>query len=70
MDFYESIRQLYLEKERLDKVIATLEALLRGDEPGEGGSQRGRKNMPSEERKKVSERMKRYWAARRSATKS
>jgi hypothetical protein len=65
MDFYEAIRQLHLEKERLDKAIATLEALQRGEEADDSVSRRGRRNMPSEERKKVSERMKRYWASRR-----
>jgi hypothetical protein len=64
MDFWAAIRELYIEKRRLDKVIATLEALTqRGN--SEAGPRRGRKNMPAEERQKVSERMKRYWARRR-----
>jgi hypothetical protein len=64
MDYWAAIRQLQIEKERLDKAIGTLEALLQGDVV-QPSSRRGRKDMPEDERKKVSERMKRYWASRR-----
>ena len=64
MDYWAAIRQLHLEKDRLDKAIATLEALSQGS-ASESVSRRGRKDMGAEERKKVSERMKRYWASRR-----
>jgi hypothetical protein len=64
MDYWAAIRHLQLEKQRLDKAIATLEALIQGV-PGKPVSRRGRKGMPEEERKKVSERMKKYWASRR-----
>jgi hypothetical protein len=64
MDYWAAIRQLQLEKQRLDKAIATLEALSPA-RASESISRRGRKDMGAEERKKVSERMKRYWASRR-----
>jgi hypothetical protein len=65
MDYWAAIRDLYLNKQRLEKAIATLEALSEGEKVEEPVSQRGRKSMPKEEREEVSERMKRYWAARR-----
>jgi hypothetical protein len=67
MDVREALQQLYAEKERLEEVIASLELLLgnsEGDSPAKG-SRRGRKSMSAEERQKVSERMKKYWASRR-----
>jgi hypothetical protein len=64
MDYLAAIRALYLERQRLDKAIATLEALSKGEQV-EPISRRGRKSMPEAERAKVSERMKRYWASRR-----
>ena len=69
-DFSQLLRELHQEKARLDRVIATLEEL--ADTRGSNGyarpalgSTRGRKGMNDEERKEVSERMRRYWAARR-----
>lgn len=71
MDFYNAIRELVEEKKRLDRLIAALEAVKNGDAqaPVNGvTSRRGRKAMSEDERREVSERMKRYWANRRSAT--
>ncbi len=73
MDLHKAIRELYEEKRRLEHAIASLEDLLKsgaGSGPGTAGGagprgRRGRKSMPPEERRKVSERMKRYWAQRR-----
>lgn len=68
MDLYKAIRQLYEERARLDRVIASLEELQRaagGDTGGETPKRRGRKTMSEEERRQVSERMKQYWADRR-----
>jgi hypothetical protein len=66
MDIYAVIRELYAEKERLDRTIATLEELQDGAAvPARGGKRRGRKSMNAEERREVSERMKKYWALRR-----
>ena len=64
MDLWNALKELNEERERLDKVIATLEALKSGNDlPAK--SRRGRKSMPAGERRLVSERMKRYWEARR-----
>jgi hypothetical protein len=69
MDLYRAIRELYAEKEKLERVIASLEELQRaagGKNPlPDGVRRRGRKSMNAKERQEVSERMKRYWANRR-----
>lgn len=69
MNLYKAIRQLYAERERLDRVIASLEQLEKGaagtNPAASPASRRGRKTMTAEERTEVSARMKRYWAARR-----
>jgi hypothetical protein len=71
MDLYKAIRLLYEERERLDRVIALLEQLRNaapaGAEaaPAPPAKRRGRKTMTPEERREVSERMKRYWAKRK-----
>jgi len=69
MDLYKAIQDLYAEKEKLERVIASLEELERtaGELPEvpKTGKRRGRKSMNAEERQEVSERMKRYWESRR-----
>ena len=70
MDLYKAIQELYAEKEKLERVIASLEELQKaaGSVPAptrSGGRRRGRKSMGAKERQEVSERMKRYWANRR-----
>ena len=69
MDLYKAIRDLYAEKEKLERVIASLEELQRTAEAGpalpQGSKRRGRKSMSSAERREVSARMKKYWAGRR-----
>jgi hypothetical protein len=69
MDLYKAIQDLYAEKEKLERVIASLEELQRTAGslplPPSGGKRRGRKSMNAKERQEVSERMKRYWAGRR-----
>jgi hypothetical protein len=69
MDLYKAIQELYAEKEKLERVIASLEELQKSaadlPEIPPAGRRRGRKSMSSEEREVVSERMKRYWASRR-----
>jgi hypothetical protein len=69
MDLRKTIQDLYAEKEKLERVIASLEELQRAAEanplvPGRS-RRRGRKSMGAQERKDVSERMKKYWATRR-----
>jgi len=71
MDLYKAIQDLYAEKEKLERVIASLEELQRSAgllppvAPAKPGKRRGRKSMSSEERQEVSARMRRYWASRR-----
>jgi hypothetical protein len=70
MDVQETLRLLKIEKERLERAIALLEELQGGG--GRGAhppdikpERRGRKSMSEDERREVSERMKKYWASRR-----
>ena len=69
MDLYKAIQDLYAEKEKLERVIASLEELQRsaGSAPllPKTVGRRGRKSMNSKERLEVSERMKKYWESRR-----
>ncbi len=68
MDLYETIQDLYAEKERLERVIASLEALMgigKVETPKAKGGKRGRKSMSPTEREEVSARMKKYWDRRR-----
>lgn len=69
MDLYKAIQDLYAEKEKLERVIASLEELQRAAGTSvvlpKPGKRRGRKSMTSKERREVSERMKKYWAGRR-----
>lgn len=70
MDLYRTIRTLHEERQRLSKLIESLERLQvagRGPARRKLPGRRGRKGMTAAERKQVSERMKKYWAARRSA---
>ena len=69
MDLYKAIQDLYAEKEKLERVIASLEELQRtsGSLPSlpRTAKRRGRKSMSPEERQEVSQRMKKYWESRR-----
>jgi hypothetical protein len=70
VDFSKAIRELYAEKEKIEQTILLLEELQRGttgnsSAPAVAPKRRGRKLMGLEERKLVSERMRKYWAARR-----
>jgi hypothetical protein len=69
MDLYKAIQDLYAEKEKLERVIASLEELQRssGAIPAleKPAKRRGRKSMSSQERQEVSQRMKKYWESRR-----
>jgi hypothetical protein len=70
MNLMEMIRSLYGEKEILERAIRSLEELqqitqsLQRSSSGTG-KRRGRKSMGAEERRQVSSRIKKYWAARR-----
>jgi len=68
MALHETIRQLYAEKEKLERTIAALQQLQSHAgalSESNGKNRRGRKFMSAAERLEVSERMKKYWANRR-----
>lgn len=68
MDLSKTIAELYEEKARIDKVIESLEQLAADPTPLRFLPQRrGRKFMSPQERRQVSERMRRYWAGRKAA---
>lgn len=64
MDLYGALRELYEEKKRLDQTISALEASLQR-KTAPAPKRRGRKTMSAEERQQVSERMRKYWEARK-----
>ena len=61
MDLIKAVEELREHKKQLDQAIATLEALDDGL-PTKVPSRRGRKDMAQDERTRVSERMRNYWA--------
>jgi hypothetical protein len=68
MDLYKALQDLYAEKQKLERAIASLEELQRvGSLAGlpQAGKRRGRKSMDPAEREEVSRRMRKYWAGRR-----
>jgi len=69
MDLYKAIQDLYAEKEKLERVIASLEELQKTNGSAAAVTRpvrrRGRKSMSSTERQEVSLRMKKYWETRR-----
>lgn len=69
MDLYKALQDLYAEKAKLERAIASLEELQRigAGVPGipTVNKRRGRKSMNPEEREEVSRRMRKYWANRR-----
>ncbi|HWD99658.1 MAG TPA: hypothetical protein VG345_11490 [Bryobacteraceae bacterium] len=65
-DLYRIIRELVDERDKLDRIITSIEQMiLSGDASEPILKRRGRKSMDPAARKQVSERMKRYWAQRR-----
>jgi hypothetical protein len=73
VDLYRTIKTLHEERQRLTKLIESLQRLeISGNAPvrRKAPRRRGRKSMTAAERKQVSERMKKYWAARRAAAPS
>ena len=73
IDLYKTIQDLYVEREKLQSVIASLIDLQRGvggeiPPMPKIGKRRGRKSMGDNERQTVSVRMKKYWSVRRHAT--
>jgi hypothetical protein len=67
MDLANTIRDLRAEVQRIEATITALESLTGSEQPAPHARKPGRKSMGLEERQQVSERMRRYWAARRTA---
>jgi hypothetical protein len=68
MDLHKYLRELYEEKRRIDRVIRSLEELLEQQltAPAESLRRRGRRpGMSEEERRHISERMRKYWAGKK-----
>lgn len=65
MDVLKAIRELHEELSRVDAMIAVLEERVKST-PRASQSKRGRKKMSRQERLQISERMRKYWANRRS----
>ena len=67
MDLYKAIRTLHEEKKRLDKLIESITQMKARGLPLRPAtrSRRTRRKMTAAEKREVSDRMKRYWAARR-----
>ena len=70
MDIASILQFLYAEKAKLDQAIADIEQLQRTRSISlplsrSRGKRHGRKSMGAEERKEVSQRMRKYWADRR-----
>jgi hypothetical protein len=69
MDLDQAVQELYAERRKIERVIALLEEMQRGAGAipalTQSVKRRGRKFMNPRERQEVSERMKKYWAARR-----
>jgi len=68
MDLYRIIRELVLERDRLERIIESLEKMKPDAKPPiriETTKRRGRKSMDRAARQEVSDRMKRYWAQRK-----
>lgn len=67
MDLYAIIRELQIEKQKLDRIIKALEKL--GNRTSPDGKVPGPSGLPKckggDERREVSERMRIYWAHRR-----
>jgi len=66
MELAKTIQLLIVEKEKIERTIAELEKLLRSGVVGSAAAgRRGRKSMGADERREVSQRIKKYWANRR-----
>jgi len=69
MNLHKTLQELYAQREKLERVIASLEGLQLPADATSGqpvtGKRRGRKSMGAAERREVSARMRKYWALRR-----
>lgn len=64
MDLYRVINELVQERDRITRIMESLE-LVNQSGSEQPRKRRGRKSMDAAGRQEVSERMRRYWAARR-----
>lgn len=72
VDLYKTISDLLEERRRLDALILRLERTQANEVAKthltpRSKKKRGRKSMSSDERREVSERMRKYWAERRTS---
>jgi hypothetical protein len=67
MDLYRIINELLEERDRVNRIIESLEAMSEDGTVVKKLRKRGRKRMDASARKSVSLRMKQYWAKRRAA---
>ena len=65
MDLYKIIGDLVEERDRIARIIESLEEAVGTREAAIPRKRRGRKSMDAKARREVSERMTRYWAQRR-----
>jgi len=65
MDLYRIINELLEERDRVNRIIESLELMTEEGPPVKTPRKRGRKRMDASARKSVSLRMKQYWAKRR-----
>ena len=67
MDLNRIIRELIQERDRIQKIIESLEQMKSQGKssPRPAAKRRGRKSMDAAARAEVSERMRRYWQKRR-----
>ena len=67
MDLYKIIRELVQERDRLERLIRSLEEISSTSHivTRPPGKRRGRKSMDASARAEVSTRMKKYWERRR-----
>jgi hypothetical protein len=67
MDLYRIINELLEERDRVNRIIESLELMSEEGPVVSKPRKRGRKRMDASARKSVSMRMKQYWAKRRAA---
>ena len=65
MDLNKALRELYEERDRVDRAIQALESGRMARSRATAGHRRGRRMMSAEERLEVSKRMTEYWRNRR-----
>jgi len=67
MDLYRIINELLEERDRVNRIIESLESMSEDGAVVKKPRKRGRKRMDASARRSVSVRMKQYWAKRRAS---